>query len=241
MKKPFFEKENLKLYLSEWQERPGKYNYEHSLIFPINTYSPWLKNGFSDFYESRIKENTLVDIYRCYDLYTLAKQYYQHAGSVLEVGVWRGGTGLILAESLKDNDQLYLCDTFSGVVKASDLDNEYKNGEHADTSLKHVQNLFQQYPNCQILQGIFPEETGNFIPPDSSFKLCHIDVDVYYSAKDVFEWVFPKMIIGGAIVFDDYGFAACEGVTKFVNELSGRNDLIVIYNINGHAIVIKIR
>ena len=56
---------------------------------------------------------------------------------VLEVGVWRGGTGCLLAakaQSLNRNATVFLCDTFSGVVKAGEIDNFYKGGEHADTS-----------------------------------------------------------------------------------------------------------
>ena len=29
--------------------------------------------------------------------------------------------------------------------------------------------------------------------PTSTFRLCHIDVDVYQSAKDVFDWVWPRL------------------------------------------------
>ena len=32
--------------------------------------------------------------------------------------------------------------------------------------------------------------------------LCHIDVDVYQSARDTVEWVEPRLTSGGAIVFD---------------------------------------
>ena len=46
------------------------------------------------------------------------------------------------------------------------------------------------------------------------------------------------MVSGGATVFDDYGFHGCEGVTRMVNAIRER-DAAVIYNLNGHAIVLK--
>jgi O-methyltransferase len=41
-------------------------------------------------------------------------------------------------------------------------------------------------------------------------------------------------------VFDDYGFATCDGVTKLVNERMGQMNATAIYNLNGHAIVVKV-
>jgi O-methyltransferase len=66
----------------------------------------------------------------------------------------------------------------------------------------------------------------------------HIDVDVYNSALQCFEYTWPKVVIGGVVVFDDYGQVGCEGVTRMVNELD-LADAVVICNFNGHAIVVK--
>jgi len=41
-------------------------------------------------------------------------------------------------------------------------------------------------------------------------------------------------------VFDDYGFYSCSGVTRFVNAMIGQRDRLVIYNNNGHALVVKL-
>jgi len=74
---------------------------------------------------------------------------------------------------------------------------------------------------------------------DRTFRLCHCDVDVYQSAKDVFDWAWERLSPGGLAVFDDYGFPACPGVTKFVDEQRGRDDRLVLHNLNGHGIVVK--
>jgi O-methyltransferase len=92
--------------------------------------------------------------------------------------------------------------------------------------------------NIQILQGIFPEDTAHEIE-SAQFVLCHIDVDVYQSALDVFQWVWPRLHSGGFVVFDDYGFYGCEGVTKLVNEIALRPDLLFVHNLNGHALLVK--
>ncbi len=163
-------------------------------------------------------------------------------GDILEVGVWRGGTGCIMAaraQMIGRTCNVFLCDTFSGVVKAGAIDQDV-GGEHADTSIGIVNQCLTDagVHNCIILTGIFPDETGPAIA-SRRFSLCHIDVDVYRSALEVFEWVWPRMSPGGVVVFDDYGAQGCAGITILVQELRARRDLLFIHNINGHAIFIK--
>jgi O-methyltransferase len=53
------------------------------------------------------------------------------------------------------------------------------------------------------------------------------------------EYVWPRLVSGGIVVFDDYGTHGCEGVTRLVNEMSVLNDRTFIYNANGHGILLK--
>jgi O-methyltransferase len=203
------------------------------------SYAPWLeKSDFRDAYQI-MKNNTLVDVYRCFELWQLAKQTAHLPGDIIEIGVWRGGTGTLLAKA-SPNKTVYLCDTFSGVVKASENDTGYKGGEHSDTSIPIVTQLAQNMNavNYKILQGIFPEDTAKEIE-GKKFSFCHIDVDTYQSARDCFDWAWPKMPIGGVVVFDDYGFYNCDGVTRLGNDLAQHNDNLMLYNLNGHAVLVK--
>lgn len=215
----------------------------HSTIITYATYSPWLDDkSFMATYEI-IKPCTLVDIYRCYELWNLVAQLAPIEGDVLEVGVFRGGTGCMMANRLRfvsPAKNMILCDTFSGVVKAGPKDTTYVGGEHADTSMQIVQDLAAKLGvgNIRCHQGIFPEQTGYRVS-NRKFSLCHIDVDVYESARDVINWVWPRLSVGGCVVFDDYGFLHCEGVTRLVNENMILPGVIIVYNLNGHAIVVK--
>jgi len=230
-------------YHTKWEDRSVDQKFTHSLIFPKNTYSPWKSDpGFLEIY-NQIQGNTLVDQFRCFELWHIALQLKKMKGDILEIGVWRGGTGAVLAKASGSDTMVFLCDTFEGVVKAGKNDNIYTGGEHSDTSSETVIALMKKMDieNYRIVKGIFPDESGNQVNVNV-IKLCHIDVDVYESAKDIFEWVWPKIAIGGIVIFDDYGFAACEGITTLVNELTlSREDALMIYNINGHGHLVKIR
>ena len=222
-------------------------NYNYDVVVPSANYAPWLGDKeFLDTY-TEIKKNTLVDIYRCYELWELAGKIHQLNSNArfIEIGVWRGGTAAIVGRKLtllNSTVELYLADTFTGVPKATDRDKFYVGGEHADTSQEIVETLLRgKYNNYKILKGIFPEYSSHLIPADQVFGYCHIDVDVYESSKDIVDWIWDRLIIGGVIIFDDYGFHYCDGVTSYVNEQKGKSDRIVIHNLNGHAVMIKLK
>jgi O-methyltransferase len=218
---------------------------EYELVIPRATYAPWnLDREFLSVYQL-IQRNTIVDIYRCWELWTLVGQAAKLRGGILEVGVWRGGTGALMAKralSKGIKDRVYLCDTFEGVVKAGSQDPHYKGGEHSDTSQDVVEGLLRtlHITNVRILPGVFPDETAHLIEPGAQFSLCHLDVDVYQSAKDVITWIWDRMVPGGIVVYDDYGFRECQGLTKYVDEQASESDRLVLHNLNGHAVVVKI-
>jgi O-methyltransferase len=224
----------------------GNYYYETSS--PVATLAPW--NGdeaFKRVYDT-IKSNTMVDLYRCYELWTLVEQVEKlgQSGDYLEVGVWRGGTSVLIASRLnmlKSTSVLYAADTFTGVVKVTAADTSYVGGEHNNTSLGIVNDLIKKLKlkNINVLEGIFPDDTVHLVQEPVKFKLCHVDVDIYQSAKDVVSYVWERLIVGGIIIYDDYGFFTCDGITKLVEEQRLLTDRLIIHNLNGHAVVVKLK
>jgi O-methyltransferase len=216
-----------------------KEGYSQAQIVPYSSYSPWIDDlAFSDLH-GRILDRTMVDIYRCFELYTLAKQMRLARGDFVEVGVWRGGTAALIA-SAAPCKTIHLFDTFSGVAKAdAAFDTLYSGGEHADADVASVERLFEEMGlRCNIRSGVFPEETLEYLPAEVC--LAHIDVDTYASAKGSFLALWPVVQPNGIVVFDDYGFFGCEGVAQAVNEIASSVDnALFVYNINGHGLLIK--
>jgi O-methyltransferase len=217
---------------------------QYEVITPRSRFSPWnLDAAFVDVF-NKAKPFTLVDMYRCYELWSLvAESAKLPKGELLEVGAWRGGTGAVIGKSAQQSeiqDLVHVCDTFAGVVKAGPKDSMYSGGEHSDTSKAQVEQLYATLglSNIRVIQGIFPEESGAQLT-NSVFRFCHIDVDVYQSAHDILEWVWPRLVRGGIVVYDDYGFDSCAGITIHVDEQRRYKDRLVLHNLNGHAILVK--
>lgn len=216
----------------------------HTPAYPSwASYAPWLKDErFQAVYQG-IRRNTLVDEYRCWELWTLVSELANVPGAIIEVGVWRGGTGALMAARAQDlsiEEPVYLCDTWAGVVKAGDEDAYYSGGEHSDTSLETVRSLLERLgvDNAELLKGVFPDQTAERVTTDA-VRLCHVDVDVYRGAAEIFDWVWARLSSGGVVVFDDYGGSATVGVARFVDEQRMQPDRLVVHNLNGHALIIK--
>jgi O-methyltransferase len=221
-----------------------RYAPSYAAVFPEATYSPWLTDErFRDAYRIA-RSHTLVDWYRLFELWQLAAEVAPFGGDYLEVGSWRGGSAALIAARARveaPSAMVFACDSFRGVVKAGARDTAYKGGEHADTSPEVVRGLFERLAltNAEVLEGVFPEETGEALA-DRHFGMVHVDVDVYESAHDVLSWAWPRLADGGIVVFDDYGFLGCEGVTALVDDQRKRSDRVVVHNLNGHGIVLKL-
>jgi O-methyltransferase len=224
----------------------GTGHLPHSVVNPLATYSPWKADQEFQRAHREVRGSTLVDTLRCYELWSLvAESSKLTEGEILEVGVWRGGTGCLIARQAKRMGipcQVHLCDTFKGVAKAGNKDRHYRGGEHSDTSKAMVEKLAarMELENIRLHEGIFPEDTGAALE-SSKFRLCHIDVDVYQSCLDILTWVWPRLVPGGLIVYDDYGFLSTGGVTRAVNESRNLRDCVMLHNLNGHAVFVKTR
>ena len=226
---------------TKWENYDNPH-YPHHQIETWATYAPWVNDKTFQEILQNVNAHTLVDQNRMWELWTLAHQSLEIDGDFLEVGVWRGGSGALLCKAAEGSGKkVFLADTFEGVVKASAQDTKYKGGEHADTSLGIVLDLLSNLAisNGITLKGVFPEDTGFQISKTLAF--VHVDVDVYQSAKEVVSFIVPLLSPNGIVVFDDYGFFGCEGVTQLVNELKDQEMWTFIHNINGHAILIKRR
>src|SRR5271156_2535123 len=64
-------------------------------------YAPWKEDLEFQNCFSKIQTHSLVDKHRCYELWDMVQQSAKLEGALLEVGVWRGGTGALIAKRAK--------------------------------------------------------------------------------------------------------------------------------------------
>ena len=159
---------------------------------------------------------TLVDQVRAHMLWQISRSVSDTVlGDIAEVGVYKGGTALLLSKAVRKGVKIHLFDTFKGIPAADAKKDLHKAGDFSDASLERVQGLFKQDARVSIHPGVFPETAKELSGP---FSFVHVDVDVYESTLKCLEYFSPKMSRGGILVVDDYGFPSCPGARNAVDE-----------------------
>lgn len=185
---------------------------------------------------SKVKGNWPL---RCFMLFQFLNQVGKLAGEVAEIGVYGGRSGKVLAlAAQKFSKRIFLFDTFEGMPQTDpEKDNYYQKGTFGDTSFQLVKNFFSDCKNVSIYQGVFPETAI----PIAKKKFCfvHVDVDIYRSVKDCCNFFHPRLVKGGVIIFDDPGFADCQGAKLAMDEFFQDKKEAPIYLATGQALIIK--
>jgi O-methyltransferase len=147
-------------------------------------------------------------------LRNVLKQVKDIPGDLIEVGVYQGGSAIIIREEIPDKD-LYLFDTFEGFADQLDKSDptRYKIGD-CSAEIGYVEKLMKDQKNVTIVKGVFPDTAG--IVKNKKFAFAHIDVDIYNATKESLEFIYPRMSKGGIILIHDY--PAHDGVKKAVDE-----------------------
>lgn len=162
-----------------------------------------------------IEYHTIVYPDRCFMLYQAAKNVSAMDGEIAEVGVYKGGTGKLIAKTCRGKT-IHLFDTFSGTPNSNPYIDFHKKGDLSDTSVEKVQEFLKDCDNVIIHPGLFPSSAEGI--KDKVFCLVHVDVGLYQSIKDCLEFFYSKVISGGIIIFEGYEWTACPGAKKAINE-----------------------
>jgi O-methyltransferase len=189
-------------------------------------FSPWFGGGdraFREVYEP-VRPYSLVSSDRCYVLYTAARQaaaVHGGGGDWWECGVYKGGTAMLLAalierlEPSRRPGALRLFDTFEGMPETDAARDVHRAGDFADTDARAVRARVPQ-PFVHLHAGLIPQSFEGH--ERARVALAHVDVDIYSSVTDCCRFLYPRMLDGGFMIFDDYGFATCPGARQAVDE-----------------------
>lgn len=228
-----------------------------STIVDQNLYAPYINNWAtfqpwigSEFIESLVTtllaagRLTLVTRDRLWVLKTAFEQTESLCGEIWEAGVFQGGTALMLKQlieagaPLRSPTELRLFDTFEGMPETRDDLDLHREGDFADTSLDAVRSLVGGEQWIHFHPGLVPETFAGL--DDRSIRLAHVDLDIYEGILSACEFVYPRLVAGGMMVFDDYGFWSCPGARMAVDQFFSTKPEQPFALPTGQAIVTKL-
>ena len=170
-----------------------------------------------------------------YQICSTAKVTEKVSGDIAEVGVYQGGSALLLCK-VKGGRTLHLFDRFEeGLPDTEDFG--LSGGEYA-ASFDKVKQMLKGFKGVMFHRGLFPEETGKDVA-HRKFAFVHIDVDIYTSTLNSLRFFYPRMSVGGIIISHDYPMLA--GVKRAFDEFFEDKPEAVIELSGNQCMVVKVK
>lgn len=165
----------------------------------------------------RVAADSIVPPEKLLRLYKAALQALPLNGVWYECGVYKGGSAMLLAETIRRSGkivELHVFDTFSGMPFSGEHD-RHAEGTFGDVSYEAVVNKFAGYQDVYFHAGVIP---ATFTSRRSDrIAFAYLDVDQEQSARDCLEFVWPRVVVGGIVVIDDYDWPWCPGIKPVVD------------------------
>lgn len=189
-----------------------------------------------------IEQFTMTSIERIYALKCAVKYITKNNinGSFVECGVWKGGSCMMMANTLVENEQsdreIWLYDTFDGMTNPTDEDIEVETKIKGIELLKDLDkttdklNMWAYAPKDLVIKNMkstkYPEKNIKYIEgkveqtlsenSPGEIALLRLDTDWHESTKIELEVLYPLLVSGGVLIIDDYGHF--HGAKKAVDE-----------------------
>jgi O-methyltransferase len=178
-----------------------------------------------------------------------AKCALRVGGDFVECGLHKGDMAWVVLNAVGPEriPRFFLFDSFEGFSEkySSPQDFplnpgflEFANKEYREQGLyERVRDRFARYPNVQVIKGFLPEVLDIECPERIGF--LHIDLNSPRAEVAVLERLFDRVVPGGVIVFDDYGWKLFEKQKVAEDELLAAHGYEILELPTGQGLVIK--
>ena len=180
---------------------------------------PRFKNAFEEVkgahqYDQYGGDHTIA--WRLNTLCWAARCALRAGGDFVECGVFKGDMAWVVSQvvGIENIPRLWLYDSFEGFSPAWSSQADYPGNpgflDYANAHYKvegmyeYVVGRFVENANVRVIKGFLPESLEQGCPDRIGY--LHIDLNSSRAEVAVLEQLFDKVVPGGVIVFDDYGW-----------------------------------
>jgi O-methyltransferase len=185
----------------------------------------------------RLEPRNLRSAERKFVVRTLVAAVAQLRGDSVEAGVYFGGTSWFICDTLAGTGKVHHAfDSFEGLSAPDAVDGTFWSAGDLRADEASVRRLLAPYP-VRIHRGWVPEVFAGVALGELCF--AHVDVDLYEATLGALEYFYHRLVPGGMLVCDDYGFTTCPGATRAVDEFMAGRPEPIIHLPTGQGLVIR--
>jgi O-methyltransferase len=173
------------------------------------------------------------------------------AGDFVECGVFKGDMAWCVNRACDlpgHGRQFYLYDSFEGfdpkLSGASEIPDtpgyfDFANTHYQREGLgEQVVRRFRDFPHIHVVQGFLPD-AFDVVPPPAAIAYLHVDLNSPTAEGACYERLFDRVVPGGAIVLDDYGWKIFRKQKDVADAFFAARNLQVLELPTGQGLVIK--
>jgi hypothetical protein len=182
--------------------------------------------------------------WRIHTLIWAAKYASKIEGDFVDCGAGFGLFSSAIFEYLdfgKIDKNYYLIDSYEGLSKEHSSDFELKRtGDYYSKNnpwYDEIVERFASYENAKIIKGYIPEILTE-VPADK-IVFMSIDMNTTIPEQESLKYFWPKIVSGGIIIFDDYGFIGHESQKEAHDKFAKEQNLLIYSSPTGQGILIK--
>jgi hypothetical protein len=233
-------------------ERPPQYKKDGMALWDRNVeflQKPRFRSAYNAGMASGHKINGGGDIgieWRVHVACWAASHAVKLGGDFVECGVNTGMMSLAICHYLDFNatgKKFWLFDTYSGIPLE-----QAKKPEEIEHVLAHnkanyfecfelAKKNFLPYPNAILVRGMVPETLSSVKIDRVSY--LSVDMNIPAPERAALEYFWPKMVSGGIVLFDDYGFSGYEEQHELADKFASTLGVSVLSLPTGQGILIK--
>ena len=172
-------------------------------------------------------------IWRTHTLCWAANNALNLKGDFVELGAYQGATVHFICDYTdleKYNKQYFVYDVFQNPPS-------HAMDEHSDHLYDDVVKRFKNYPYVNIIKGLIPDSFNRSMP--DKISLLHVDLNHAESEIKALEILFERVVPGGYIILDDYGWSNYKEQYTLEYEFFEKKNLKVLELPTGQGLVIK--
>jgi len=197
---------------------------------------------FTKALEAARKQDDLDIPWRAYNACYLVEQALKNEGDFVECGVnkaFLSMAAVVYTQFEQHPDRsFYLVDTYEGMVPEliAEDDTAAFRRNYSDC-YEFVLDSFKDYSNVSVVKGIVPE----VLPHVESDRIAYLSLDMNCAPPEeaALEYFWPKMVSGGFILLDDYGYSGYENQRKVHNAFAEAQGVSVLALPTGQGLIIK--
>jgi hypothetical protein len=163
-------------------------------------------------------------------------------GDFVECGVNRGFLSASVMsyldfKSLRSR-KFFLFDTYSGLVESLVTEEDVAAHRHEYTDCyDFVVEAFKPYPNVIIVRGVVPDSLRT-VEID---RVAYLSIDMNCVQPEIaaMEYFWPKLVAGGIVIIDDYGFAGHEAQKRAADKFAEAVGAKILSLPTGQGLLLK--